>query len=276
MEYDPPRRCCASRSGGSLVCFMFQFAVGVVSRKELRDDLLLGRNQTFLCETLQTRCQDGWSSVVRWKREHIHPHKSNNNNTTNNMCDKWQQQRSSGRREQSRGGCDMQRLVFHGHFVCLCTITRARTSEAAQRPISNEVHFNQGILNQASWWREDGFSKEATEQRPISPTNTGIYLAVTLDESELWLQCRWRWTAVTCRATLADPGSSSSSEHVGASRDPDVERKTRIDDTVPLRRLGVVKVLYKSWIWLKTTKCRQFGFAARPKVSVFDDLRMRP
>lgn len=28
--------------------------------------------------------------------------------------------------------CDRQRLVFHGHFVCLCTIMHAYISEAAQ------------------------------------------------------------------------------------------------------------------------------------------------
>lgn len=90
----------AAAARSSVSCFNLQLELS--QGKGLRDDLLLGRNQTFsardaadeVSRRMERRCAGESGSTFI--------HIRTTTTTPNNTCDKWQQ-RSMERREQSRG-----------------------------------------------------------------------------------------------------------------------------------------------------------------------------
>lgn len=165
------RRSYASRSSGLVVFFHVSICSWSLSHGRSWDDLLLGRKSEFLCEIPQIRCQDWCNNIVQckyyvcvymracwhlWKNifflcvRKAHSHGIIRSNNNSNICDKWQHVHKEQRMKNKAvwrpvlsclktdsnfsvcaRRCDSQRLVFHGHFVCLCAVMSACISEAA-------------------------------------------------------------------------------------------------------------------------------------------------
>lgn len=150
-------------------CFNLQLEFTTVSRKEPWDDLLPRRNLIFSVRYYRWGVRTDTTTLcsvctlcVRWHLlgntfffsflRNAHPYWKINNKS---MCDKWAAASTEEHKEwrtklKRMAGlfsclkqidhsnltvcshkCDRQRLVFHGHFVCLCAIMAACISERA-------------------------------------------------------------------------------------------------------------------------------------------------
>lgn len=154
-----------------LYFFTFQFAVGVCLMEGAEMICYWGENQSFsvryhrlgvktdattLC-SVNTMCacicvHAGTCEINFFLcvgKAHSHGIIRSNNNS--NICDKWQHVHKEQRMKNKAvwrpvlsclktdsnfsvcaRRCDSQRLVFHGHFVCLCAVMSACISEAAR------------------------------------------------------------------------------------------------------------------------------------------------
>lgn len=90
---------------------------------------------------------------------------------------------------------DRQRLVFHGHFVCLSTIMPAYISEAAQ----GQSQMKLISINPFQIRRGDG--KRTAFKRPRRRPHLPCWHNYLLSCDAACLQPHCRWTAATWRAT---------------------------------------------------------------------------